>query len=390
VSGAQLMIINSIYRMMWVNENHPEIIEKTEKWLLIEDFINYKLSDVMATDFSMAWNTSVLDQKQKNWSNELIEKAGIPRRIFPDIKPSGTVLGGVTKAAAQLTGLTEGTPVVLGGHDYICATLAVGAVDSDSLMDITGTWEMLVQSTEVFSHDKAIFDSGYYIQNHVLEDKFSFVASVVCGDMLEWFKNQLSFEELQIEETDDINVWKTLMDKALKSKAGSNGCFFLPHFTGAGTPTLDSNSLGAYVGLSNQITKGDMIRATIEGLDYQFRQMVEALETALNISPKKIIAVGGATKNEFWMQNKADVCGKTIEVPDVYEATPLGAAMLAGIGVGVYDDEQDAIKQVRRDVKTYEPDHEKSALYDEYYHQIFKTLYASLKETNHIIFDKFK
>jgi sugar (pentulose or hexulose) kinase len=241
ISGGQFMAIHSVYRMMWMQENHPEIIEKTEKWLLIEDYINFMLCGEMATDFSMGWNTSLLNQKAGVWSDELVEKAGIPKRILPDIKQSGTVLGNVSANAQKQTGLSSSTKVVLGGHDYICAALAVGAVDDDVVMDVTGTWEMIVQASSTLSHDRRIFDSGYYVENHVAKDKYCFVASTVSGDMTEWFKDNLSFEELQIEKNEGVNVWRSLMDKAKRSSAGANGCFFLPHFSGAGTPTLDPN-----------------------------------------------------------------------------------------------------------------------------------------------------
>jgi len=164
ISGAQSMTIHSIYRMMWMQENHPEIIEKTDKWLLIEDFVNYMLCGEMATDFSMGWNTSLLDQKNKRWSDELLALSGIPKRILPDIKPSGTVLGSISRKAAAQTGLSENTKVVLGGHDYICAALAVGAVSDDVVMDVTGTWEMILQASPVLSHDEKLFSSGYYVE----------------------------------------------------------------------------------------------------------------------------------------------------------------------------------------------------------------------------------
>ena len=280
--------------------------------------------------------------------------------------------------------------MVLGGHDYICAALAVGATDSSVVMDVTGTWEMVLQASDKLSHDERIFKSGYYVENHVAKDRFCFVASTVSGDMTEWLKNTLSFEELQIEKDSGIGVWQTLMNKARQSSPGSNGCFFLPHFSGAGTPDSDANSLGAFVGLSNDVTKSDMIRAVIEGLDYQFYQMVEALEQALHISPGKIITVGGATKNEFWMQNKADVCGKLIEVPNVYEATPLGAAMLAGIGLGIYSSETDAVQAVYRKGRMFEPDTENHKRYQHLYHSIFKNIFGALKQTNHAIYQEFK
>lgn len=389
IAGTQLMPIHSVYRMIWMRKNHPEVIENTEKWLLIEDYINYRLCGVMATDYSMAWNTSVLDQKEGRWSDELIEAAGVPRRIFPEIRQSGTFLGGVEEPAARDTGLLKGTKVVLGGHDYICAALAAGAYDSSIVMDVTGTWEMVLQSSSKLSHRVSLFNSGYYVQNHVAKEKFCFVASAVCGDMAEWLKNNLSYEELALEKETGTGVWDILMGKAKQSPAGANGCFFLPHFSGAGAPVMDPDSLGAYIGLSNSVNKNDIIRATIEGLNYQFYGMLEALEEALGISPEKVVAVGGATKNEFWMQNKADICGKPIEVSGIYEATSLGAAMLAGIGTGVYTSEEEAVKSVARPGVVFEPDRDSAARYAEYYHEIFKNIYGALRGINHEIARRF-
>jgi len=132
-----------------------------------------------------------------------------------------------------------------------------------------------------------------------------------------------------------------------------------------------------------------MLRAIIEGLDYQFKDILFAFERALPGSIQKIIAVGGAVRNQFWMQNKADVTGKVIEVPALEEATTLGAAMLAGIGLGLYQDEQDAWQRTYKEGRIYEPDRDRQEAYEDYY-RIFKKLQPSLKEVNHAIFDRFK
>jgi xylulokinase len=145
---------------------------------------------------------------------------------------------------------------------------------------------------------------------------------------------------------------------------------------------VDPKSLGAFVGLSARTTHGDMLRAIIEGLDYQFLDIVTAMESGLGISVESFVAVGGAVRNEFWMQNKADVVGRPIEVPAVEEATPLGAAMLAGIGVGLYQNEEEAFQRVSRPGKTYEPDLELSARYAEWF-EIYRQLYPTLKPLNH-------
>jgi xylulokinase len=164
---------------------------------------------------------------------------------------------------------------------------------------------------------------------------------------------------------------------------------FLPHMSAAGCPVVDSCTLGAFVGLSNFVHRGDLLRAIIEGLDYQVLDILTALQNGLGIRPDKLIATGGATRNPFWMQNKADVTGLPIEVPEVKEATPLGAAILAGIGVGLYRDEQHAFECVYRPGKSYRPDPRFAPQYAEWY-QIYRQLYPSLKSVNRQLYDQFR
>jgi xylulokinase len=140
---------------------------------------------------------------------------------------------------------------------------------------------------------------------------------------------------------------------------------------------VDPKSMGAFVGLRSLATRGDLVRAIIEGLDYQFLDILRSVEAALGIRAERVVAVGGATRNEFWMQNKADVVGLPIEVPEIEEATPLGAAMIAGIGTGVYRDEEDAFTKVRRAGRTYRPNAKLAKTYAlgfEVYRQIYPAL----------------
>jgi xylulokinase len=144
---------------------------------------------------------------------------------------------------------------------------------------------------------------------------------------------------------------------------------------------VDPVSAGAFVGMRNTATRGDMFRAVVEGLSYQFREILDGLESGLGQKAERVVAVGGGTKNRFAMQNKADVSGTPIEASEVEEATPLGAAILAGIGVGIYQDESDALAQVRRPGVNYEPNVDLAPLYDKGY-ETFKLLYPALREVN--------
>jgi xylulokinase len=147
---------------------------------------------------------------------------------------------------------------------------------------------------------------------------------------------------------------------------------------------VDHRSLGAWVGLRNTATKGMMLRAIVEGLDYQFLQIVRGFESAVGVKPERIVAIGGAVNNRFWMQNKADVVGRPIEVPELDEAVPLGAAILAGIGVGLYRDEQDAFDRVHKPGRVYEPDPALTARYAERFEK-FERVYPSLRDLNALL-----
>jgi len=377
IGGNPLWPINSALRILWVAENEPEVLARTEKWLLIEDFVNFMLSGRRATDYSMASCTLLFDQRKLDWSEEMLDASGIDRRLMCDAHPSGTVLGEVTADASAATGLAEGTPVVLGGHDHLCGALPVGAFRPGTVLDVTGTWEIVQVVTDEPVLTPELQQMGVTVQAHVARGKYATWGSNVAGEMLEWFRRQFGTEAVRKAERDGGSDWDHLMARASASPPGAHGVLFLPHMSGASCPVVDPHSRGAFVGLGNLATHADMLRAIIEGLDYQFLDIVTAMESALGVKLEKFVAVGGAVRNDLWMQNKADVVGRPIEVPEIEEATPLGAAILAGIGTGLYRDEHDAFEHVYRPGRTVRPDAKRSARYAEWF-EVYRALYPAL------------
>ena len=382
ITGNQIWGINSGLRILWMREHHPDILEKTDKWLLIEDFLNFMLSGEIATDYSMASNTLLFDQRTKDYSDELLSASGIDRSILADPKPSGTLLGKIHAAAAEATGLPEGTPVVLGGHDFLCACLPVGAFKPGVVQDVVGTWEIVVAAIDepVLTND--VLNMGWWVDSHVARGATAAMGTAVAADMLEWFRSQFGQVEAQKAEAEGGVDWDYLMAMAAESPPGANGVMFLPHFSGSTIPIPDANSRGVFVGMRNTTTRGDMLRAVIEGLNFQFLEILQGVETALKVTPEKFVAVGGGAQNAFWMQNKADMVGRPIETPDIEEATPLGAAILAGIGVGLYADEDEALAKVYRPGKVYEPNTELTPMYAERF-EVYKELYPATRSINH-------
>ena len=381
ISGTPIWVFNTVFRLLWMRQNEPDILAKADKWLLIEDFVNFMLCGTRATDYTMASTTLLFDQRKRTWSDELVGISGIDRGLLCDPRPSGTVLGEVHAKAAEATGLPKGTPVVLGGHDFCCGMLPTGAHKPGVVLDVVGTWEMIVAALAEPVLSTEARQMGMYVGSHVARGMWAVMGATVAAEMLEWFREQYGFEEKQKAEAENGVDWDYLLEAAAASPPGSHGAMFLPHMSGSHCPVVDHQSLGAFVGLRNIVTKGDMLRAIIEGLDFQLLQVINGYDASLGVRPDKIVAIGGATNNKLWMQNKADVTGKVIEVPELEEAVPLGAAILAGIGTGVYADEQQAFEAVHKPGRVYEPDAEQNARYAERF-EVFEQVYPALKELN--------
>jgi xylulokinase len=381
IGGNPVWAFNTALRLLWMREHEPAILDKTDKWLLIEDFVNFMLCGQRVTDYSMASCTLLLDQRTHDYSDEILKISGIDRSILCDPHPSGTIIGEVHAKAAEATGLPAGTPVVLGGHDFLCGCLPVGAFKPGVVLDVAGTWEIIVAAIAEPVLTDEVRQMGWWIDSHVARGQYAAMGSAVAADMLEWFRDQYGQEEVRKAEAAGGVDWDYLMAAAADSPPGARGAMFLPHMSGSTIPVIDPKSMGAFVGLRNIVTKGDMIRAVVEGLSFQLMEIFAGVEAGLGVAPEQLVAVGGGTENAFWMQNKADVTGKAFEVPDVDDATPLGAAILAGIGTGVYKDEQDAYDQVYQSGRTFEPDPALTAQYAERY-EIFRTLYPALKDVH--------
>ncbi len=387
IGGNPLWPINSALRILWMAENEPEILRRTHKWLLIEDFVNFMLCGSQVTDYSMASCTLLFDQRTLRWSDELINLSGIDRRLLCEVQPSGTLVGEVHQRAALATHLPAGTPVVLGGHDHLCGALPVGTLRPGSVLNVMGTWEMAMTTTEGPVLKDELRAAGMTVQAHVARGMHAIWGGNVAGEMLEWWRTRLADSAFVASSSTEVD-WQELMIQVSESPPGAHGVMFLPHMGASACPVVDPQSLGAFVGLSTRATRGDLARAVIEGLNYQFLDMVSAMESTLGTRLDQLVAVGGATRNAVWMQNKADVVGRPVEVAGVEEATPLGAAMLAGIGVGIYRDEQDAYQRVCRPGKTYEPNLEQSGKYADWF-QIYRDLHPAVKPVSHQIFEEF-
>ncbi len=383
ITGFPAWAMTGVMRVLWMRENRPDILAATDKWLLIEDFLNYRLCGAVATDHTLASCMLLFDQQKLDWSAELLGAAGVARGLLPAPRQSGSRLGAVSAEAAAATGLPAGTPVILGGQDHICGTIPTGAYKPGALLDVMGTWENVIAAVErpVLSAD--ILRAGVCMQAHVLKGVYAAWGGSVAGEALEWFRKQFARDK---DAPDGCVPWETLAEELGATQPGSRGVQFLPHLSSAGCPVNDSRAMGALAGLSNAATRADMLRAILEGLNYQFMDMVEALETSLHCRFRTIAVSGGGSRNAAWMQNKADMTGLELAVSEVVDASALGAAVLAGLGLGLYRDVDEAYSRVRRPGRTYRPRTDLTKRYRPYY-EMYKQLYPALRPISHRLFE---
>ena len=389
ISGWQPFVWSTALRFLWLKENEPELSRRVHKWLIVEDFVNYKLTGKFSTDYTDASPTLLFDQHTLAWSDEMFKITGLQKDLLPTPQPSGSFIGEVTPEAAQKTGLLPGTPIFQGGHDYLVGALAAGAISSGMFLDVTGTWEMVITPKTDPQWTSEIRKLGLTVEAHSAPGMYCIWAGGTAASMLEWYKDQIGSEAQRLAQAGQGNVWAHLMDEARLSPPGSNGIFFLPHFNGVTCPNLDPRSLGAFLGLNDTAKNEDMIRAVVEGLNYAFLDMLNALELGAGQKAEKITAIGGGTRNGFWMQNKADVSGRPVVTLEIEEATALGAAILAGVGVGGYKNLSEAVQRVHRPGNLFEPNIKLSSLYAELF-EIYRDIYPSLHQINNRIYNRFR
>jgi xylulokinase len=404
IAGFPPWAMTGVMRVRWMMEHEPQVIEQAESWLLIEDFVNFKLCGVRATDPSMASCMLLLDQKTRDWSDELVAASGIPRRLLPQVRPSGTLLGTVHAEAARVTGLPQGTPVVLGGQDHLCGTLPVGAHRPGVVSNVMGSWENLIAtvartSCEACSEsprhpggprppgaagsalttcDWTLGRAGICVQAHVAPGRYAAWGGSPSASALTWFREMTGDAE---------RPWEDVVASCERdSQPGAGGVLFLPYLSSAACPVNDGRAAGAFIGLLNTTAKADLYRAVIEGLNYQFLHILQTMERSMCTRFERIVASGGATRNAFWLQNKADISGMDVEVSEVQDTSPLGAALLAGVALGVWRDLDEAVERVKGSTRTFHPDAARHARYKPL-SDIYQSLAPALSPANHALAD---
>jgi len=375
-SGVSLQPIFTLCKMLWIQQHAPEAMARSVRWLNAADYLTFRLCGVAASEFSLASRTLMLDIEQLTWATDLVRDAGIDPAILSPLLPSGTKLGAVLPEIAAQTGLPAHAIVTTGGHDHVCGALALGVTRPGAVLDSLGTAEAIFLATDEVLKDPDVGRRGYAQGVHVSGGYYVLGGLYTSSACIEWFRENigagLDYDALAAEgET---------------APPGSLGVYFLPHLRTANPGYDDPHSRATFVGLTFDAKRGALYRALLEGLAYEARYSLASLLPYLSDTQiERIVATGGGTRNGLLMRIKASVYNQPLRVVSIDEATALGAAMLAGLGAGIYTDVADAVRSVRYTTTVIEPEAAAASFYERGFHQVYCALYPSVRELHHAI-----
>jgi xylulokinase len=370
----------SLPKILWTKAHAPDIYKKAVKWLPIVDYVNFRLSGKHVTDYTEACRTLLFDIRSNWWSEEMLALSEIDMGVLPELRQSTSVIGTITPQASMETALPEGVSVVLGGHDHLCGSLAAGLLRGNRVLDSSGTAESIIGLSDLDQKLPEKFE-GLRIGRYFDPRRFVTWGGIISsGRSMDWGIE--TFASLEGWGVKGSAIDYDTVDAAIgEAPAGCRGLLYLSHLRGAGAPYWNPHSRGALVGLRDTHTQAECMRAVMEGLCMEARIIIELTQSVFGSTIRTLSTVGGGACSAVWQQIKADITGREIEIPEVQEATLMGAALLAGIGVGIFADEADASKRTYQIRKKYQPNPDRKATYDEIY-AVYRQLYPALLDIN--------
>lgn len=366
----------TISKVMWIKENLPRIYRAADKFLLYGDYILYKLGDVTAIDYSLASRTMAFNITSKTWEEKILDAAGVDKDLFSPAVPSGTVVGTIAETVARELGLPKDLLLVTGGHDHACAALGAGAVKEGIAVDSIGTVECITPAFNQPVVNEKMLEYNFACIPHTRNGMYiTYAFSFTGGSLLKWYRDNFAHEEKIEAAQAGIGIYRLLDAKAARKPTG---ILVLPHFTGTGTPYMDTGAKGAIIGLSLEVTPPVLYRSLLEGVTYEMLLNIECLQ-ASGVHIQELRAVGGGAKSDLWLQIKADITGKKIVALNINEAGITGTAIIAGVATGTYKNLDEALQMLVKPKKEFYPDERNRLIYARHY-QKYKRVYQAVKE----------
>jgi xylulokinase len=358
LTGLTVDGVFTVNKLLWLRDRRPEVFSRARRWLSMQGWLLYRLAGVAATAPSIAARTMLFDRIDGEWSQRMLDAADVDASLLPDVVPSGTEVGALTEAAAGACGLPAGIAVVAGGHDHLCGAYAVRGGDPGVVVDSVGTAESLVASISAPLRGDPGLAAHINCYPGVERGRWVLSAQVgLAGGLVGWALERL------YGETPGVENARRLFER-LPPHFEPGGVLCVPQLGRGASPRWDPEAaLGAFAGLGPETTREDLVRALLEATCFSLRENLEWFGRHAGATTR-IAVIGGAARNEAWLQMRADVTGRTLEVPEVDEPAALGAALLAAAGAGLMAGPAVAASLPVIGRRRIEPDPRRSAGFD--------------------------
>jgi xylulokinase len=316
-------------------------------------------------DYSLANRTLLFDLGEHTWSEEILELVGLDRSKLPDPAPAGEVIGTISDSMARELGLPSGVSIVTGAHDQCANAVGCGVIREGRAVYGMGTFICITPAFSERREPAAMIEQGLNTEHHAVPGQFVSFIYNQGGSLVKWFRDRFAAVEHRLAQESGRELYADLFAEIPE---GPSGVVVLPHFATTGPPEFLSDSCGVIAGLRLETSRGDILKGILEGVTFYLKECVESLPpTGIEITDFR--AVGGGSKSDAWIQMSADILGQPFVRPKVPEAGALGAAIIAGVGHGVFPSYRDGVEAMVSLERTFEPDPHKQKLYESQFEQ---------------------
>jgi xylulokinase len=359
-----------VYRLAWMRKHESKLFKKIGMVCDVHSFIVWKLTGSFKTSWASADPFGLFDLKKKTWSRLILEALELDEHRFPEAYRPGTVLGRISKEASMATGMGTDTVIIAGGGDGQAAGLGANALSPEraylnlGTAVVAGVYGKRYRTSEAFRTMISCSESGYYYECSLRAGTFA----------VDWFIK----EALKIDPLRQPSIYEQLEREAQQVNPGCDGLFHLPYLCGVMNPYWDMNARGAFVGLSSFHTRGHLYRSILEGIAFEQLLAIDGVERHIGTAVNELAAIGGGASNKLWCHIFADVTGKNVCLPKNTEASALGAAIAAAVGLGWYRTFNEAADKVARTRRVIKPDTKNRKMYKKLY-EVYRNIYPGLK-----------
>jgi xylulokinase len=350
-------------KLLWLRENEPAVFARAWKFMLVEDFLIYRMTRRAVTDGSVACTSTLYDIRSHVWWPEMLAAVGIDAGRLPEIIQPGSQVGVLTAQAAETLGLSPNTLVVNGGMDQSTGAIGAGNISPGTISESTGA-ALGIHATIT---DPALDPQKMIpVCYHSLPGKYLFAP--VCptaGMALKWLRDTFFQPEILAAETSRVEAYDFMTALAAQTAPGADGLVMLPHLMGAYSPVANAAARGAFSGFTLSHNRGHFVRAVLEGVAFMLRQNLETIRQA-GVPVRELRSTGGGSRSPLWNQIKSDICQLPLVTLASEDTALLGDAILAGVACGVFSSVEEACQAMVIVQSKYLPG-DQSGLYEEAY-----------------------